>query len=105
MSDEMVGKVKKLTGGLAKMNFFSSIFMGLMVIVSVYYGVTSALQHGSTWEVITIVNGVENVTTRSSFVNLGMSMIFCFMLITTIFSCAHLAFLNRVWDGVLNKAE
>lgn len=79
MSEDVVERISKLCRDLYRANVVCFIFCALMFIVSIGYGVSNALKHGISWEVITVIDGVQSVTTHNTFLNLAMSSMFLFM--------------------------
>jgi len=65
------------------MNRFTLVFSGLLFLVSLFYAVSSALKYGITWEVQTTINGVVHTSTQNTFLNVIMSGMFAFIMITS----------------------
>lgn len=88
--------------GLTTMNLICVIASGLMWVVSLVASVSDALKHGIKWEVIQIVDGVQTVTTRNTILNVGMSGVFLFLMLTTALSySAFVVMRNAFNDGGL----
>ena len=68
---------------LGKMNKFNIVFSGILFLVSLFYAVSSALKYGITWEVQTMINGVVHTSTQNTFLNVIMSGMFAFIMITS----------------------
>ena len=68
---------------LGRMNRFNLVFSGLLFLVSLFYAISSALKYGITWEVQTVINGVVHTSTQNTFLNVIMSGMFAFIMITS----------------------
>ncbi len=77
------------------MNRLNLVFSGLMFLVSLFHAVSSALKYGTTWEVQTIIDGVVRTSTQNTFLNIIISGLFGFMLITSAFSIFFLGELKE----------
>jgi uncharacterized membrane protein YuzA (DUF378 family) len=80
--------------GLYRMNLICVIVSGLFWLISMITAVKDGLKHGVSWDVITVVDGVQKITTRNTFINVGMSGVFLFMMITATLSFCYLKILN-----------
>ena len=68
---------------LGRMNRFNMVLSGSMFLVSLYHAVSSALKYGITWEVQTVINGIVSTSTQNTFLNILMSGMFAFIMITS----------------------
>ena len=77
------------------MNRFNLAFSGFLFLVSVFHAVSNALKYGITWEVQTIINGVVRTSTQNTFLNIIISGLFGFIMITSALSLFFLGELRE----------
>ena len=90
MSEEVVERIAQVTRQLYKLNLVSMFLCFIMWISSVWYAITMGLKHGLTFQVITIIEGIERTSTQNTVFNLGMAGACSWMMITAFLSFIYL---------------
>jgi len=71
-----------------------------MWISSCYYAISMGLKHGLSFQVTTIIEGVERTSNQNTIFNLGMSGVFTWMMITAFLSFVYLKAMFNSSEGV-----
>lgn len=100
MSEEVVERISQVTKQLYRLNLVSIVLCFIMWMSSLWYAVSMGLKHGLIFQVKTIIEGVERVSTSNTIFNLAMSGIFTWMLITAFLSAIYLYGMYKVPEGV-----
>ena len=100
MSEEVVERIAQVTKQLYRLNMVSIGLCFIMWISSLWYAITMGLKHGLIFQVITIIEGVERVSTSNTIFNLAMSGMFTWMMITAFLSFSYLFFMYNSHEGV-----
>lgn len=98
-------QINEVCKSLYKMNIVCLIISILFFGSSVFYAVSMGLEHGFSYEVIQIIEGVEKVTIHYTLFNVAMSMMFLFMMLTAFISFTWTFLLSRSWEGRLKLEE
>ena len=100
MSEEVVERIAQVTKQLYRLNLVSIGLCFIMWISSLWYAVSMGLKHGLIFQVKTIIEGVERVSTSNTIFNLAMSGIFTWMMITALLSFSYLFTMYNSHEGV-----
>jgi len=90
MSEEVFERISQVTKQLYRLNLVSIFLCFIMWISSVWYALSMGLKHGLTFQVITIIEGVERTSNQNTIFNLGMAGAFSWMMITSFLSFIYL---------------
>jgi len=100
VSEKVVERIAQVTKQLYRLNLVSIGLCFIMWISSLWYAVSMGLKHGLIFQVTTIIEGVERVSTSNTIFNLAMSGMFTWMMITAILSSVYLYGMYKVPNGV-----
>ena len=100
MSDEVVERIAWVTKQLYRLNLGSIFLCFVMWVSSLWYAVKMGLDYGLSFQVITIVEGVEKTVTQNTVFNLAMSGFFTWMMLTAILSFVYLYAMYNSHEGV-----
>ena len=100
MSEEVNEMVSQVTKQLYRLNLVSIGLCFIMWISSLWYAVSMGLKHGLIFQVTTIIEGVERVSTSNTIFNLAMSGMFTWMMITSFLSFIYLKVMFVSAEGV-----
>jgi hypothetical protein len=95
MSEKALRRIQDISKQLYKMNLVAILLSAVFWVSSVYYAVTSGFKYGLTYEVVTVIGGVERVTTQNTVFNVIMSGAFTWMFLTAILSAFFLITMNK----------
>jgi len=90
MSEEVIEEISKITKQLYTLNLVSVLICFIMWIISLCYAITMGLKYGLTFQMTTIIEGIEKTTTSNTIFNLAMSGVFTWILITALLSFFYL---------------
>lgn len=96
----MVERISQVTKQLYRLNLVSIGLCFIMWISSLWYAITMGLKHGLIFQVTTIIEGVERVSTSNTIFSLAMSGIFTWMMITAFLSSIYLFAMYNSQEGV-----
>ena len=100
MSEEVIERISQVTKQLYRLNLVSIGLCFIMWISSLWYAVSMGLKYGLIFQVKTIIEGVERVSTSNTIFNLAMSGIFTWMMITAFLSFIYLFTFSKANEGV-----
>jgi len=99
-NEEVFERISQVTKQLYRLNLVSIILCFFMWISSCYYAISMGLKHGLTFQVTTIIEGIERTSNQNTIFNLGMSGVFSWMMIAAVLSFIYLKALFNSSEGV-----